>query len=115
MSQSTFANYMALNKNQQCGSQFAQYRFNVPPFAGWAAFAELTLVHNSGGIINDADISMVDQYYLPMSWDWIYNDLSTQEHINPECYNTSLKAMPNAASCNANGGQWNAIGATPYT
>jgi hypothetical protein len=77
----------------------------------FGAFAELTFTHNSAGIINDADISMVDQFYLPMSWTWLYDDTAG---LNEECYNTSLAAMPTSADCNANGGEWASLPAKPY-
>lgn len=34
--------------------------------------------------------------------------------IKDQCYNTSLEAFPDAASCGANGGSWEKIPATPY-
>merc|ERR1712118_222940 len=67
--------------------------------------------HTEEGIINDADISMVDQFYLPMSWEWSFGDTSG---INEGCYNTSLTTMPSPADCNANGGKWVDLTATPY-
>jgi hypothetical protein len=86
--------------------------FDVPPFISWAAFAELTFVRSDAGIINDADISLVDNFYLPMAWDWLYSDNSG---LNSACYNTSIDAFPDASSCNANGGEWTAVPATAYS
>jgi len=109
MTQETFKTYMALSKDQQCGSEYTKYMLGAPPFMSWAAFAELTFDTKPSAIINDADVSMVDNFYLPMSWDWLYGD---NTGLNVECYNTSLVAFPDESSCNANGGAWKPIPTT---
>jgi len=116
MSQDVFSKFMD-NKTEaeQCGAEYMAYRFVSPPFLRWAAFAELTFTHLNNQIINDADVSMVDNFYLPVSWNWMYKDLDTPGIvIMDQCYNTSLKAFPDEAACGANGGTWAKIPATPY-
>lgn len=113
MSQDVFAEFMTQSDEAvKCGDSYAKYRLGGTEIGSFGAFAELTLTHASGGIVNDADISMVDGFYLPMSWDWLYNDAS---NLNQECYNTSLTTMPTPTSCGSNGGQWTTLPAAPYS